>query len=39
MSLWYPVGKSGAGTESEGVWDGQLHTPIHKTDNQQGPTV
>ena len=25
--------------ESEGVWDGHVHTAIFKTDNQQGPTV
>ena len=32
MNLWYPGGESGEGTESEGVGDGQVHTPTYKTE-------
>ena len=24
--------------DSQGIWDGHVHTTIFKTDNQQGPT-
>ena len=27
------------GRDSQGVWDGHVHTAIFKMDNQQGPTV
>ena len=27
------------GRDSQGVWDGHVHTGIFKMDNQQGPTV
>ena len=27
------------GRDSKGVWDGQGHTAIFKTDNQRGPTI
>ena len=27
------------GRDSEGVWNGHVHTAIFKMDNQQGPTV
>ena len=27
------------GRHREGVWDGHVHTPIFKKDDQQGPTV
>ena len=30
---------SPAGRDSQGVWDGHVHTAIFKMDNQQGPTV
>ena len=26
------------GTDSQGVWDGHVHSAIFKMDNQQGPT-
>ena len=33
------VGGKDGGRDSSGVWDGQAHTEIFKTDNLQGPTV
>ena len=27
------------GGDSQGVWDGHVHTVIFKVDNQQGPTI
>ena len=27
------------GRDSQGVWDGHVHTVVFKMDNQQGPTV
>ena len=27
------------GRDSQGVWDGHVHTAMFKMDNQQGPTV
>ena len=38
MNLWLPGGRPG-GRESQGVWDGYVHSAIYKMDNQQGPTV
>ena len=29
----------GGGRDSEGVWNGQVHTAIFKMGNQQGPTI
>ena len=26
------------GRDSQGVWDGHVHTAVFKMDNQQGPT-
>lgn len=32
-------GKGGCQRDSQGVWDGHVHTAILKMDNQQGSTV
>ena len=34
MNLWLPGGR-----ESQGIWEGHVHTVTFKMDNQQGPTV
>ena len=34
VNLWLPGWK-----DSEGVWDGHVHSAIFKMDKQQGPTV
>ena len=33
------VGGKVEGRNSQGFWDGQVHTVIFEKDNQQGPTV
>ena len=38
MNLWLPGVRVG-GQDSQGVWDGHVHSAIFKMDNQQGPTV
>ena len=38
-NLWLSKGKAGGGGGKLGVWDSHTHTSIHKTDNQQEPTV
>ena len=42
MNLWL-LGAGGGlrmeGKDSQGIWDGHVHTVIFKIDNQQGPTV
>ena len=37
-NLWLLGGRM-RGRDSQGVWDGQVHTITFKMDNQQGPTV
>ena len=32
-------GEGCGGRDSQGVWDGHVHTAIFKMDNQQGPIV
>ena len=32
-------GVNTGGRDSQGVWDGHVHTTVFKMDNQQGPTV
>ena len=36
---WDGVGRKTGGRDSLGVWDGYVHAPIFKMDNQGGPTV
>ena len=38
MNLWLPGVRVG-GQDSQGVWDGHVHSAIFKMYNQQGPTV
>ena len=38
MNLWLPGVRVG-GQDSQGVWDGHVHSAIFKMDNQQGHTV
>ena len=38
VNLWLPGEMYGA-RDSEGVWDGHIHTAIFKMGNQQGPAV
>ena len=38
MNLWL-LGDRMGGRDSEGVWDGHVHSAIFKMDNCQGPTV
>ena len=38
LSLWLPGGKNGV-KDTQGIWNGHVHTAIFKTDSQQGPTV
>ena len=38
MNFWFPGGRM-AQRDSQGVWDGHVHTAIFKMDNQQEPTV
>ena len=39
IDLWLPRGMGVWRRDRLGVWDLQIHTTIHKTDKQQGPTV
>ena len=38
MNLWLQ-GEAGEGRDTQGVWDGHVHTAMFKMDSQQGPTV
>ena len=38
MNLWWPGEKMGQ-RDSQGAWDGHVHTAIFKMGNQQGPKV
>ena len=38
MNLWWPGEKMGQ-RDSQGAWDGHVHTAIFKMGNQQGPKL
>ena len=38
LGLWLPGGKNGV-KDTQGIWDGHVHTAVFKIDSQQGPTV
>ena len=35
----YGCQEEGWGRDSQGLWDGHVHTAVFKMENQQGPTV
>ena len=37
MNLWLPAG--GRGKDSQGVWDGHVHSAVFKMHNLEGPTI
>ena len=38
-NLWLPMGEGLGRKDSQGVWDGHVHTAVLKMDNQQRPAV
>ena len=38
LSLWLPGGENGV-KDTQGIWNGHVHTAILKIDRQQGPTA